>query len=161
MRRYYFFILVLLAIFFVQLVFSGKVNPIRIKPDFLLIALIFFNFYADFKESVGVALFAGFLKDSFTSGIFGMSIFSFLVCTILLAQYKRYIYREDLILKVVLVFLISLVNGLLNYFVILLRVSAPFFTSFFLVILPESLYTTLVSPLVIWAMRRCALKYSI
>ena len=161
MKRYGFFILIIFACLFLQLLFSHQLNPLRIKPDFLLIAVIFLNFYVDFKEAAGIGFLAGFLKDSFSAGIFGANIFAFLVCIVILAQYQRYIYREDLYLKVILVFLISLLSGFLNYFIALSRISAPFISSFFWVIFPESLYTTLVSPLVFWIMRRCAKKYSI
>jgi rod shape-determining protein MreD len=161
MRKYLFFILILFAVLFLQLLFSGQINPLRVKPDFLLMAVIFLNFYSDFKGSVMVGFLAGFLKDSFATGIFGVNIFAFLVCVVLLDQYKRYIFREDLFLKVILVFLLSLTCGFLNYFIFLSRVPASFLTSLLWVILPETIYTTLLAPGLFWAMRRCALKYSI
>lgn len=161
MRRYLFFVIIILVSLFLQLLFSYQINFLRIKPDFLLIAVIFLSFYADFKAAASIGFLAGFLKDSFSAGIFGANIFAYLWCVVILAQYQRYIYREDLYLKVILVFLIGLSSGFLNYFIVLSRIAAPFYTSFFRIILPESIYTTLVSPLVFWLMRRCALKYSI
>jgi len=161
MRRYLFFLLTLAAGIFLQLIFSLQFNPLRIQPDFLLVVFIFLIFYSNYKEAAAVAIIAGFLKDSFSIGIFGSHIFIFLVCAVLLEQYKRYIYREDLRLKVILVFLVSLVSGFLNYAFVLSRLSVSFFSAFFLVIIPEAVFTTAVSPLLFWLMRRCALKYSI
>jgi len=161
MRRPVFFLASIFGVLFLQIIFSNHFNPLRIQPNFLLVAVIFLSFYADFKINVAIAFLAGFLKDSFTAGIFGANIFSFLICAIILDQYKRYIYREDLYLKVILVFVITLVNGLLNLVIVISSISIPFWGSFLFIVLPESFYTTLVAPALFWIMRKCALKYSI
>ena len=154
-------LVLVLAVFFLQMAFSAHLNFFRIQPDFLLIAVIFLSFYVRFSQALLIAFCSGFLKDSFTAGVFGSNIFSFLLITVLLEQYKRYVYREDLYLKVVLVFLACLINGLINYLVILSQFSASFFSSLFFIILPEGIYTTLFAPAIFWLMRRCVLKYSI
>lgn len=104
---------------------------------------------------------SGFLKDSFSAGIFGASGFAYTVCVILLDVYKRYIYREDLYLKEILVLGLSLIAGLVNFFLYLSRLPLSWVSAIFLVILPESLYTVLVAPGLFWIMRRCALRYSL
>ncbi|MFZ5800683.1 MAG: rod shape-determining protein MreD [Candidatus Omnitrophota bacterium] len=161
MRRYFFFIICILATLFLQLLFSSQINPLQVRPDFFLAAVIFLSFYCRFYESLFIALLAGSLQDSFSAGIFGASALAYTVCVILLDVYKRYIYREDLYLKEILVVALSLVAGWVNFFLYLSRLPLPWVTAVFRVILPQSLYTALVAPGLFWIMRKCALKYSL
>jgi rod shape-determining protein MreD len=92
MKRF-FFIVILTYIFFLVdfLMFNafGRWGA----PNLLLILIVFFNLYLGIRYGLLTAFWAGVLKDSFSTGVFGTHIFLFMSCAFLAIILRRNFYR--------------------------------------------------------------------
>ncbi len=132
------------------------------KPNFLLLEVLFFNFYLGIRYSLLAGFMAGFLRDSFSLNAFGVNIFSFVVCAFMTTIAKRYLFHTSVYsLRVLLAFLITLLNGLVLYVLHSMSVFLDFDQVLKNVLIPEILATTLVASGTFWYFRKCVLKFSV
>ncbi|MFH1360889.1 MAG: rod shape-determining protein MreD [Candidatus Omnitrophota bacterium] len=129
------------------------------RPNLLLLLVIFANSIYGIRYSLFVAFAAGLLKDSFSAGIFGVHIFAFVLCAYATTLIKRYFYELEIGLSQILTtFLISLLNGLTVYCILLINENINFIQAVQYVILPNVILTTLVSVFIYKGLRQCASK---
>ncbi len=62
-------------------------------PNFILIAVIFFNLYRGLNLSLAAAFWGGFLLDSFSGSSLGCNTFSLVICAFLAGTLKMYIFQ--------------------------------------------------------------------
>ena len=140
--------------------FPRRFIPMGIKPDILLILVIFFNIYRSRRQGAGIALGAGFLKDVLSFAQFGTFLISFTVSAYVTRRLKKFLYREEFLQQAFFVFVVTILNVLticlLNVF------SAKPHVMLLIVLrgLPESIFTALLSPVVFLVVKRCVPKYS-
>jgi len=128
-------------------------------PNLLLILVVFFNLFKGIRYSIGTAVLAGLLKDSYSAGIFGQHIFSFVLCAYLTVFIKTYLYHTSSHgSRVFFVFLVSFLNVLILYALNVMLGSVSFVEMVSHVLVPEVLSTTLVTPFVYRKYKQCALK---
>ena len=129
-------------------------------PNFVLIAVIFFNLFRGLRYSLGAAFFGGFLLDSFGGNIWGINTFSFVLCAFLIRTLKMYIYQPGVAQsRILIVFIITLTNGFLQYVAsLMMGVDLPFVQALGRVILPEAILTTIVADVTLERLKQCALK---
>ncbi|MFC1704143.1 rod shape-determining protein MreD [Candidatus Omnitrophota bacterium] len=144
----------------VMLNYPDTLTIFNLKPDFFIIILIFSSIYLAKNQSKVIILAGGLLKDVFTYGPFGMHIISFVVCGYVALRLKSYFYRERFLEQALFVFLISMVNVIS---VCILR--AFFFQphlifSIFLKGIVESIFTSLIAPLMLTSIKKCVPRYS-
>ncbi|MEI6437872.1 MAG: rod shape-determining protein MreD [Candidatus Omnitrophota bacterium] len=63
-------------------------------PHLLLLVVIFFNLYSGIRFSLWSALWAGVLKDCFSTMPFGTNIFAYVVCAFVSLAVRRYCYER-------------------------------------------------------------------
>lgn len=132
------------------------------KPNFLLLEVLFFNFYLGIRYSLLAGFMAGFLRDSFSLNAFGVHIFSFMVCAFMATLARKYLFHTSVYsLRVLLAFLISLLNGLVLYALHSMSVFMDFDQVLTDILIPEVLTTTLVASGTFWYLRKCVLKFSV
>ncbi|MFH1867554.1 MAG: rod shape-determining protein MreD [Candidatus Omnitrophota bacterium] len=139
----------------IQMTAFDYIGFFGIKPDLLLITVVFFSLSCTRNISIKSALIAGFIKDITSSATLGNYALSFLLAALLLNYYQRRIYREAAHTQVMVNFLSYL---LMSAVVIMLNlVSSETHFSYYPylgVVFKGALYTGLVSPLVFFIYSR-------
>lgn len=141
-------------------ILSLKIFGAGFVPNFVLIAVIFFNLYRGMRTSLGAAFLGGFLLDSFGGSVLGMNTFTFVMCAFLTGTLKMYMYQPGVAeSRVLMVFVVALANGLLQYVVnLLVGVDLQFGEALGRAILPEVVLTTFVANATLERLKDCALK---
>lgn len=105
-RRVYFS---LLAALLLQLLpFSGLL--LQIKPDFLLLALLFWLLRAPQVCNVGIAWTAGIMMDLVSGDLFGQNALAYALTAFLAVMYQRRLILFTVLQQSAYVFLLLLVN---------------------------------------------------
>lgn len=105
-RRVYFS---LVAALILQLLpFSGTL--LQIKPDFLLLALLFWLLRAPSICNIGMAWSAGILMDLVTGDLFGQNALAYAITAFLAVMYQRRLILFTTLQQSVYVFLLLFVN---------------------------------------------------
>lgn len=140
-------ILILFVILFalLQSTVLNYVSFAGVKPDILLVIVIFTSFYTDWRFAFKIGLLAGLLKDILSGGIFGLDILIYGFCGLILGLYSKKIYREGPISGVVICFGVTLSLMCLYYVITNIFLPLPnFVESLKIVIFPTAIYTSLV-----------------
>ena len=152
-------ILLLLGILFLtfQTTLLSYLPIQRIRPDILLVLILYWGFTLP-PVSGGIhALFSGYLMDLFSGNSFGLYTFTRPLLFYLAQLFKGRFYLESLISQSLFVFVFALVEG----FLILTLVAAlnplphgnlysPFLTFF----LPQSFLTGLITPILFFFLQK-------
>ncbi|MFH0826655.1 MAG: rod shape-determining protein MreD [Candidatus Omnitrophota bacterium] len=139
-------IILLLGVLQVTLVDSFKI--FYVKPDFLLIIAVIASFIFDFKEALVLSVFAGVLKDILGTDVFGMHTLLFPLWTFLIERLNRQVPIDQDLIRLILIFVITFLHHMLRG-LILVWLGQQIRSGIFLRILfVESLYTTLLFPMV-------------
>lgn len=132
------------------------------KPDLLLLLIIFFNLSLGIRYGLATAFGAGVLKDSFGASVFGIHIFSFVVCAFMMIAARRYLFHSSVYsLRIFLAFLMSLLNVVVVFTLNSFFLPLDFKEAFCFVMVPEVLATTLAAGFTFRQLRTCVLKFSV
>ena len=122
----------------------------RIRPDIVLILVLYWGLSTSLVSGGILSLLLGFLMDLFSGNSFGLYTFSRSLVFCLARLFKGQLYLESLLSQFLFVFLFALFEGLVVLSLLLALNPAPlgnltslFFTFFF----PQSFLTGLISPL--------------
>lgn len=119
-----------------------------IKPDILLILIIYTSFYADWRFALKAGLLAGILKDALSIGVFGLNAFIFGISALIIALYSKKVYRDHISRQVFISFAVSLSVMVIYYLTTNIFLPLPQFTIYlWTIILPAAIYTALLYPL--------------
>ncbi len=105
-RRVYFSLVA--ALILQLLAFSGTL--LQIKPDFLLLALLFWLLRAPSICNIGMAWSAGILMDLVTGDLFGQNALAYAITAFLAVMYQRRLILFTTLQQSVYVFLLLFVN---------------------------------------------------
>ncbi len=127
-------------------------------PDLELLLVMFFNLYFGIRYGLLTAVLAGVLRDSFSTGILGINVCSFIVVAYMTTILKQYIYHMGSRLsRYILIFIIIAINAVVHYHLYKILVG-PLYPGqvFRFVFLPQVLLTLLVAPFVFEQLKKCA-----
>ncbi len=129
-------------------------------PDLELLLVMFFNMYFGIRYGLLTAVLAGFLRDSFSTGILGINICSFVVAAYMTTVLKQYIYHMGSRLsRYILIFIIIAINATVHYYLYRILVGelnpGQVFQHIFF---PSAVVTLLVAPFVFEQLKRCVSK---
>jgi rod shape-determining protein MreD len=158
MRKFILIAIFVISCFIIQTV-MGQVLGRWCKPNLLIILIVFFNFFRGTRSSVIAAFIAGLLQDSFSAKLFGLNIFSLIVCANLITFFKMYLYQAgSTSSRVETVLLVTVVNLFIQY-AFNAAIEPIYFTEVIrYVMLPEVVATVVVTPFVFEKLKQCALK---
>ena len=117
-----------------------------IKPNLLLIVTASLGYFLGDRGGIAAGLLCGLLWDLFSGPLFGLEMIILSLTGYLCGKFRRLLYVEDFAFPAALVCISDLFFGFLNYVALFLfrgRLNLP--SWFRLVMLPEMLYTVLVS----------------
>jgi rod shape-determining protein MreD len=137
---------------FIQLAAFGYIEIAGIKPDILLLIVIFISLSCQKPETIKAALAAGIIKDVASSSVFGSYMLSFLVLGLFLNYHQRKFYKERILTQALFgfcsyIFMAIFVFGLNS----IAHRSLGLFYMFLNITVKGAFYTAVVSPLVFFA----------
>ncbi|MDR2042908.1 MAG: rod shape-determining protein MreD [Clostridium sp.] len=127
---------------FRSLAFAG------IVPNLLIILTASFGFMRGEKEGLLIGFFCGLLQDIFFGDMLGFYALILMYTGYLNGKFSRIFYPEDIKLPIGLIILSDLSYGMICYILLFLlrgRFDFPYY--FVSLILPEAIYTTIVTML--------------
>jgi rod shape-determining protein MreD len=120
-----------------------------IVPNLLVILTSSFGFMRGEKEGLLIGFFCGLLQDIFFGELLGFHALVFMYIGYLNGKFCRIFYPEDIKLPIALIAVSDLTYGLIFYILMFLLRGRFEFTYYFTrVILPEVLYTIIVTMLI-------------
>lgn len=152
MRKGIFFIIVfILAIFEVTLLDSFKV--FGVKPNLLLISIVIASLTFDFKQALGISVFAGILKDIFALNSFGINILLFPLSSFVVMKLSQKISLDNNYIRSVLIFIIVILNDIITRLIFISLGRFIPLGIFLGITFLEAFYTALILPLVFRTVR--------
>ncbi len=125
---------------FSSLAFAG------IIPNLLIILTSSFGFMRGEKEGIFIGFFCGLLNDVFFGSFLGFYALVLMYIGFLNGKFSRIFYPEDIKLPLALIVISDLSYGMICYALTFMLRGRLEFTYYFTgVILPEALYTTIVT----------------
>lgn len=98
----------------IQTVYGDILTIGGIKPDFLLVIIIFFAFrYSAFEAGI-MGFIAGILQDSLSGLILGTNAFTKLIIGLIVSSIKK-VYAENLISIIITIFVFTFLQSLLIF----------------------------------------------
>ena len=126
-----------------------------IKPDLLLVVVIFFSISCQRADSIKTSVPAGIIKDLTSSLVLGSYTFSFLLLGLLLNLHQNKFYKEKFFTQTMLGFFSYMIMGVLALAFNSIAASASFFQyQFFIIVIKGAIYTAIITPLVFFLLSR-------
>jgi len=148
-----FILLLFLAIF--QTTSLNRLSILGIKPDLLLILVIFLGLHKGPLSGAGYGFLAGILLDIFSPTPLGTNALSKTVLGFLAGAVAPFLYFEAPFIQGLLLFLGMFLEGLILFILLSSFHLAPsLYYSFLYIILPASFYTSLLTPLLFYTFKR-------
>lgn len=145
-RGFIFFILAALAL--LQVTLLNYFKFFGVKPDLILVSVVFFSLFFEIKWAVFFTVAAGILKDIFSAGAFGINTILLPLWAILIIRLAKEISIDNHYICALLIFISVMVNGIIIRLVSLYLGNFIPFGIFLKIVFLESIYTAAVSPLV-------------
>lgn len=150
---------VCVLIFFLAEFFFFNLAGRWFMPNLLLLVVIYFNLAFGIRYSILAAVLAGALKDSFSAGIFGSNMFSFVLCAYMTTVLKRYLhYVASRRSRLLLVFFITVIDISVHFFLWTMVGMADAAQVIKFVFVPEVLTTLIVTSFVFNVLKKCVSK---
>jgi rod shape-determining protein MreD len=153
---------IILTAALLQITVINSIRIWKVRPDILLIMVVFFAFNGGTRLGVRTGAFAGFLKDIFTDGPFACWTITFALAGFLVGFYRNRFYRENLYTQISMTLLSFLFSSVFYYLLADLFTEMPsFYQSLLLLIIPAAIYTAIFSPVIFLALDRIWLRKKI
>ncbi len=118
-----------------------------VKPDLLLLSVVLASLFFERRSALILSLAAGILKDVFGTSSFGVNTLLFPFWSVAIERLSRKVSFEQPLFSSMLVFLVTLANGVITRIIFLFSGNAIYLSAFLRVSFIESAYTALLLPL--------------
>lgn len=150
MRTIVFLALVLIAILLQTTVFNF-LQVAGVKPDLVLMLVVFNGFLRGSREGAFLGFLAGLLLDIFTGSYIGMNALSKMLAGYLVGLAEARFYKESVLIVSLVTFMVGILHQLLLYALLFhLDIEIPPYYVLSQVIFPAAIYTSLLVPLTFW-----------
>ena len=141
-------ILFLIVLFTVlQCTALNYINIFKIKPDILLVLIIFFSLNFGKIYGMIVGALCGLFNEATCGVACGQMVFIYSFAGLILGYIGRWVYNQRIANQICIAFVFNLVIYLFLFFLFQLEnVNLPLFSALIFTILPASIYTALVTP---------------
>ncbi|MFH1441163.1 MAG: rod shape-determining protein MreD [Candidatus Omnitrophota bacterium] len=144
--------IILVLIYIFALLEATLLNNFKffgIKPDLLLVIIVILSVFWEWRWVLFFSLFAGILKDTFCFEPFGLNTILFPLISYLVYKVSRKISVEDIYALMVITFIAVFLNNIISRIIFAFSGKIIPFGIFMRVIFIESLYSAVISPLVV------------
>lgn len=139
-------LLFVLVCFVLQCSVFGHLAFAGIIPNLMIVLTASFGFMRGEKEGLVIGFFCGLLSDVFFGGFLGFYALVLMYIGYLNGKFSKIFYPEDIKLPIALIITSDLSYGMLCYILLFMLRGRFQFTYYFMhVILPEVLYTIVVT----------------
>lgn len=146
MRRKFTLAVLILVTFLLQTTVFQSLEIASVTPNLLLILTVAFGFMRGKKEGLWVGFFCGLCIDLFYSNLLGFYTLLYMYVGYMNGFFYKVFYDEDIKVPMVLAALSDLAYNIVVYILqFLLRVRLSFFDYLEHIILPEMVYTMVIS----------------
>ena len=146
MKRKVITFFIILISFLLQSTLFVKLKFGAVSPNLMLVVTSSFGFMRGRKSGIAVGAISGLLVDIFWGQLLGFHTLLYTVIGYLNGSFERLFYDEDVKLPIVLISASDFVYGICIYvFVYMLQGDFAFGTYLFSIIIPELVYTILVT----------------
>ena len=146
MKRKVITFFIILISFLLQSTLFVKLKFGAVSPNLMLVVTSSFGFMRGRKSGIAVGAISGLLVDIFWGQLLGFHTLLYTVIGYLNGSFERLFYDEDIKLPIVLISASEFVYGICIYvFVYMLQGDFAFGTYLFSIIIPELVYTILVT----------------
>lgn len=146
MRRFFIMTGIVILGFILQTTVLHWIALANIVPNFLVIITVTFGYFRGKKEGMYIGFFLGLLVDLCYGNLIGLYAFLYMAIGYLAGKCNQLYYGEDLMVSVLFVAIGDFGFNLLCYcFDFLLRGRISFFYYLIHIIIPEMVYTVLLS----------------
>lgn len=122
-----------------------------VKPDLILMLVVFNGFLRGSKEGAFLGFLAGLLQDIFTGNYIGLNALTKMLAGYMAGLAETRFYNESIIIVSMITFTTSAASLLANYVLLFyLGIQVPAFYAVLQVIIPTSIYTAFLVPLTYW-----------
>jgi rod shape-determining protein MreD len=137
--------LLIFTTMFVQTTVFDPLTLGGIKPDLALIVVIYFALLHSTSAAVGTGLVMGLLQDILSGGLMGVNLLTKSLAGYLFGLIGRQVVVANLVNQAVLVFLASLLDGGLTFFILkITQLTTPGRGVWVGLILPQAAYNGLI-----------------
>ena len=146
MKRKIVIALMIIVCFLLQSTLFQSLSLASISPNLLIILTSAYGFMKGKKEGMAVGFFCGLLEDIFFGRLMGMHALIYMYIGYANGYFNQIFYGEDIKLPMALISASELAYGLGTYLIMfLMRSRFDFFYYLKRIILPELLYTIIVT----------------
>lgn len=146
MRRKLIVALLILVCFILQCTVFASLSFAGIIPNLLIVLTSSFGFMRGEKEGLIIGFFCGLLSDIFFGDVLGFQALVIMYIGYINGKFCRIFYPEDIKLPIALIVVSDLTYGVICYVLMFLLRGRLQFTFYFThVILPEAIYTIVVT----------------
>ena len=146
MKRKIVIALMIIVCFLLQSTLFQSLSLASISPNLLIILTSAYGFMKGKKEGMAVGFFCGLLEDIFFGRLLGMHALIYMYIGYANGYFNQIFYGEDIKLPMALISVSELAYGLGTYLIMfLMRSRFDFFYYLKRIILPELLYTIIVT----------------
>ena len=146
MKRKVITFFIILISFLLQSTLFVKLKFGAVSPNLMLVVTSSFGFMRGRKSGIAVGAISGLLVDIFWGQLLGFHTLLYTVIGYLNCSFERLFYDEDVKLPIVLISASEFLYGICIYvFVYMLQGDFAFGTYLFSIIIPELVYTILVT----------------
>ncbi len=155
MKRFIVTVLLLITLFVFQGTVFASLNFANTSPNLLIIFIVSLSLMRGEKTGVILGFFAGILMDVFMGTTIGLYALIFMYLGYANGSFHRVFFPEDIKLPMIMIVVSDIFYGFLVYILLfLLRGRTDFSFYFSNVILPEAIYTIVITillyPLILW-----------
>jgi len=143
------FIIISLALIFLEAMFFYKLEIRGVRPDFLFVLVFFIAFNTPMEKSIWPAWLIGLFKDAISQSGLGTTALLYLVSVLVISLLKEVVSKDDTGIQVVVLLLSAWFCHFLNGLGLLLFYGAPPLGYIILKSFTTSLYTVLLGGLLL------------
>ncbi|MCL6635488.1 MAG: rod shape-determining protein MreD [Peptococcaceae bacterium] len=147
--RFSVFVLLMAGALFLQTTVLDFISVYGVKPDLVMLLVIFNGFLLGTREGAFLGFVAGILEDLFAGSYIGLNAISKMTAGYLAGVFGAGFYKENTVIASAVTFLSTAAALALNYLLVLfMHIYVPPFYALLRVVLPVAAYTALLTPLV-------------
>jgi len=145
MKKWLIFLIIIVVAGLLQATILNVFRVFQVKPDILLVLVVFAGVILRPKQALLIAVCAGLMKDIFGMGEIGYSILFFPACSFAIIKIRRNIAIENEFIYTAFVFIFTILNNLAMKIAMSLTGSYIPLGQFLKVLFLESIYNSLAA----------------
>ncbi len=155
MRRFFVSVALIICCFILQSTVFKALEFGGIVPNLMIVLTASFGFMRGEKAGLLIGFSCGLLADIFFGGLIGLYAMIYMYIGYLNGKFHKIFYPEDIKLPIVLILVSDFIFGIVCYVTLFLLRGRFHFSYYFInIILPEMVYTILVTlllyPVILW-----------